>query len=81
MTILNCENIKCKFRTTGNCRLENITLISDGRSVANSIMCIQAEPRDENCDGADVPGSGAKPIDQETVWGTGKDERKEDDIC
>lgn len=71
---VECQNIKCKFWTLGKCGLNKITLINDGSTLTNSVICLEAVPRDGN--GIQLPRRGAKPLDHETIWGTPKAERQ-----
>ena len=52
--LVNCRNFTCKFNTKGKCRLESITLQDDGSPLIKKVICIEAEPMDDNCNRNDL---------------------------
>ena len=67
MTILNCRNFRCRFNDKGGCRLESITLQDVGSLIISNVICIEAEPKDND----------VEPIDLETAWGISEEDLPE----
>ena len=77
MTILNCRCFLCKFNDKGKCRLETITLQDIESIIIGKVICVEAEPREGNCNESDLQICGAKPIDLGTAWGMPEEDMSE----
>lgn len=58
MKILNCRVFRCKFNEKGNCRLEKITLQDVGSLIIGNVVCIEAEPKEDDA-----------RLNSENTWG------------
>ncbi|GAF85112.1 unnamed protein product [marine sediment metagenome] len=45
--ILNCKNFKCRLNNSGDCKLDHISLASDGGLIVSKLICEDAEPKEE----------------------------------
>lgn len=45
---VNCRVFKCKFNDSGECRLDSITLADNGSPILAQMICVDAEPEDED---------------------------------
>ena len=46
--ILLCKNHKCNLNNHGDCKLDHISLASDGGLIVSKLICEDAEPKDED---------------------------------
>ena len=46
--ILLCKNFKCNNNEKGDCKLDHISLASDGGLVVSKLICEDAELKDED---------------------------------
>lgn len=44
---VNCRVFKCKFNESGKCRLDSITLQDDGSPILAQMICVDAEPKED----------------------------------
>jgi len=43
--IVNCKNFECAFNDKGDCRLDHISLASDGSLILSKLICEDCEPK------------------------------------
>lgn len=45
--IVLCKNFACDFNNKGDCKLDHISLASDGGLIVSKLICEDAEPKEE----------------------------------
>jgi len=45
--IVNCRNFRCRYNEKGDCKLERITLQSEGTPIVNKLVYVEAEEKED----------------------------------